>query len=124
MSDYVLKNDVPPFYLEEPDTEKLLEVFQTAFDTMYDEVTGILTAVNYEKAEEKYLDLMLIESGWILEIDLTIALKRKVIKIAQKMYDEKGLKQGIIDAIFDLTGLVVTITEILDESFKFGKVVR
>lgn len=123
MSDYILKKDFPPFYLEEKDTEDLLDVFQTAFDTMYDEVTGFLEATDYERAEEKYLDLMLIESGWNLKIELDVDLKRKIIKIAQEMFNKKGLKQGIIDAILAITGLTCTITEILEQTFRIGKVV-
>jgi phage tail-like protein len=120
-SDYAIKRDVPPFFLEEEDTAKLLEIFQHGFEWMYEDITNFLTTIDYEKCDEKYLDLMLIESGWILQIPLDITLKRKVIKTAQEMYLQKGLKVGIINAILKLMGLTVTITEVIFDTFRINK---
>jgi phage tail-like protein len=121
--DYLVKNDIPPFFLKEDDTKKFMEIFQYGLEVMHDDITGILDTITYVKCEEKYLDLMLIEADWTLDIPLTVNLKRKIIKIAQEMYLKKGLKQGIIDAIGQLVGLsvTVTITELLEQSFRVNK---
>ena len=109
-------DDVPAFYFEEEDTRKFLEILEYGTDNLRADIAKLLESVNYEKAEEQYLDLMLQEIGWIVDLELDITLKRKALKIAQDMYGKKGLHSGLIEAVQTLVGLTITIDNPADDA--------
>ena len=107
--DYNIKHDVPPFYLETEDTEKFLEIFQYAFERMHAEISKFQNIIDFEKADEKYLDLMLVEVGWTLDVDASVDFKRKIIKIARELYSLKGMREGIIYIVKQLMNIDIEL---------------
>lgn len=91
-----IKNDIPQHYLENEDTKTFIQVIQDAQDEMYSEINDLINIIDYEKAEEKFLDLMLLETGWNIDIPLTTLVKRKMIKVADELFSIKGTKEGLI----------------------------
>lgn len=111
-SGYSVHADFPAFYLNNADTVKFLNVVQHWHDLKYDEIGKILKTIDVDTAEEKYLDLMLYETGWDLKIPLDANMKRKVIKLADFIYLNKGIAARIIDVVFLLTGIVIRIESV------------
>ena len=114
---YEAKKDIPSFYLEEEDTEKMLEIFQYAFDLVYNDISGFKDIGDYEKADEKYLDLMMIESGWTVKIEMDALIKRKIIKLAQYIYSMKGIANGMVFTVKQLLGIDIEIDDGVEEGF-------
>ena len=104
-----LKNDIPAFYLETEDTARFLDIFQYAFELMHQDITDFINIIDYEKAREKYLDMMLIETGWITDIPMSLDVKRKIVKVAEELYALKGTKPGLIKAPKYIMGLDIEL---------------
>ena len=116
--DNFFKKNIPDFYLETPDTEKYLEILQYGLQKMHTDISGLKDVKNYEKAIEQYLDMMLIEEGFIVGITLTLARKRKLIKILRELYSKSGLNSGLILAAQEIMGLTIEIHDMVEDGFE------
>ena len=116
-SHFSCHKEIPPFYIDTEDTSKMLEIFQYSFELMYDDTSNFLRIVDYERAEEKYLDVMLIESGWIVKVEMTLSMKRKIVKLAQYIYTMKGIAKGMIYVVKQLINIVIEIADGVEEGF-------
>jgi phage tail-like protein len=114
--DYDCTKDIPEFYLETEDTRKFLEIFQHAFFLFYEQKYWFLDSIDYDKAEERYVNMMFLETGWPVEFDLDLLLKRKIIKYANYIYSVKGISEGIVLAVKQITGIDIVI----DDTEKVG----
>jgi phage tail-like protein len=118
---YDIKKDVPQHLLKYEDTVKLLEIFQHGVDLINEDIDGYTEQFDLETCEEQYLDLMLFESGWNVDIEFNTNLKRKIVKIAYYIYNQKGIENGIEFALEYLTGLAVQVNDTVKEGFVLGK---
>lgn len=106
--DYNIKKDVPWFYLLEEDTVNFLEIFQFGEEEIHDEIANLKDVIRYDKADAKYIDLMLQEEGWPIALD-DLLLKRKLLKLTSYIYSKKGVEEGIIFVIKQLMGIDIQI---------------
>ena len=118
--DYKVKNDIPQFYCEDDDTEKLLEVIQHGQEIIHDEITKLKHCIDYEKCDEKYLDYLIAETGFTPDIPLTEYRKRKIAKNGKKYLSMRGTDQGIIFCIKDLFNIDIKITNHEENEFTIG----
>ena len=115
-----ITKDFPPVYVGEPDTEGILEVLQTAGDDVRLDIAELVRQTNFERADEDFLDLLLLLLGWNVKIALTELQKRKLVKTVVGIYLTKGTAQGIIDASDYLLGETITIDEAIDDAWRLG----
>lgn len=74
-----------------------------------DDIASFACIYDVDKAEEKYLDLLLLHLGFDLDIPLTENQKRKVIKLLVDLYRRKGTEPGIEEALLSLLGIPVEV---------------
>ena len=105
-----LKKEVPDYVLREPDQVSMLEVFNEGANQMCEDIELIGDAHDFDRAESKFLDLMLLEVAWTVDIDLTDNQKRIIIKFHQTFFDQAGTNQGIQFAIRKIFGILCNVT--------------
>jgi phage tail-like protein len=115
MTEHEVKNDVPPVYVREEDTRKFLQILDHGLSNVRADILSLLDAVNYEKAEEKWLDLMLVEAGWTLGFALTVNQKRKAVKRFVLFYSRRGIDQTMVDFVQEFLGFAITIDRPVDD---------
>jgi phage tail-like protein len=120
-TNYDLKYDIPQFYRRDEDTEKFIELIQYAFDLIYNDIYLLSQIIDYEICDEKYLDLMIIEGGVDMDLNLTENLKRRLVKMINYIHRNAGNAAGIITVIEALTDITVQITEMTIEGFRIGE---
>lgn len=106
---YPLRNDLPPVYMKEEDTRKFVQILDDALARDRADVLKIIDNIQYDEADDEFLDLMLIEEGWDLPIALTTAQKRKAVKLFREFYQQRGLDATIIDFVDRFMGITITI---------------
>ena len=113
---------IPVVHRRVEGTRKFVECLTTAVDGMTDDIALILQERNLEKADSAYLDLLLFEIGWPIDIAMTDIQKRKTLKTARDLYVRKGEKGGgpIIELTLELLGVTITIVEGIDNTWRLG----
>lgn len=117
---YDIKKEIDSFYLTEPDTDKFMNIFQYGIDLMRQDIAGMMDQYDYEKAEEQFLDLMIIESGFKINFVVTVQIKRKVVKTAADMLKKRGTDVGIIYAVKEILDIDITIDHGQKTGFSLG----
>lgn len=114
---YDVKVDVPKFYLEEEEQKKYIELLGGCHDEILTEIDNIKKVNDYIGTEEKYINLLLKESPFNPPIFLTLNKKRILLKNQRKYLKLRGLHAGIEQAVLDLIGAEVFLTNEIDETF-------
>lgn len=95
------------------DLEALMKALQEPLDLvlcLIDEWTDILDP---DLAPEPFIDAMLIGLGNPFRFDLSLADKRRLLSVLVAIYQAKGTKFGIEDAIFFFQGIEVEVRPVL-----------
>jgi phage tail-like protein len=103
-------------------TRNLVEVLTTAVTGMTDDIAEIIQQRDLQRADRAYLDLLLFEIGWPIDVEMTTNQKRKTLKTAVDLYLRKGEKGGapIIELALELLGVTITIVEGIDGGWRIG----
>lgn len=112
MSECKLDRYIPDVMLEIDDTVKFKEIIEYTCNVIKTDIENFTNIRNIDKAEEKYLDLLLYEVGWNLDIELTENYKRKILKLAIQIYKGKGIRKEIENVISLLIGKTCNITDV------------
>jgi len=103
------------------DLYKFLAILQEVVDTLIADVDRWTEILDVDVAADAYLDQMLIGLGNPFAFDLDTIDKRRLIRVLVTMYQQKGSKIGIINAIRFFVGVEVTITAYNEEGWILGE---
>jgi hypothetical protein len=105
-----LKKEVPDYVLEIEDQKKMINVFNVGANQICEDVELIGIAHDFDRAEDKFLDLMLLEVAWTVDVKWSENQKRIIIKWNQKFFDEAGTNPGVQFAIQKIFGIDCVVT--------------
>ena len=103
------------------DLYKFLAILQEVVDTLIADVDRWTEILDVDAAADAYLDQMLIGLGNPFAFDLDAIDKRRLIRVLVTMYQQKGTKIGIINAIRFFVGIEVEITTYNEEGWILGE---
>lgn len=103
------------------DLFKFLSILQEVVDTLIADVDRWTEILDVDAAADAYLDQMLIGLGNPFAFDLSAIDKRRLIRVLVTMYQQKGTKIGIVNAIRFFVGVEVTITTYNEEGWILGE---
>jgi len=105
-----LKKEVPDYILRVPDQESMINIFNVGANQICEDIDQVGIAHDFDRAESKYLELMLLEIAWTIKVEWTESQKRIIIKWNQKFFDEVGTSDGLAFAITKLFGIECIVT--------------
>ncbi len=100
-----LKKEVPDYVLRTPDQVSMINTFNAGANQICQDIDLIGIAHDFDRAADKFLDIMLLEIAWTVDVDFTENQKRIIIKFNQKFFDEAGTNIGIQFAIQKIFGI-------------------
>lgn len=92
------------------DLRKFLACLQEPTNLLLCDIDHWTNIIDPDIAPERFVDVMLIESGNPFSFDLSLTDKRRLTRILVPIYKSKGTDAGIINAIRFFLGIDVTIT--------------
>ncbi len=108
---------------ETGDLRKFLSILQDVTDELFVEKDRLLTNLDIDTASEDFLGAILCDLGNPFDFDLTLVKKRKLARILVPLYQQKGTKPGLRNAVrfflgFDVVDIITVLGEcvILDVS--------
>jgi phage tail-like protein len=90
--------------------QNLLLSFQELYELMLYMADKWGEILDPDLAPEVFVDAMLYDLGYPFDFDLSLADKRRLVKVLRAMYKQKGTDIGIINAIRLFLGIEATIT--------------
>lgn len=125
-----LRDLIPSFYFDENDdtTDKFVEIFHGVFCQWMSDIRGLNNIYDLDETDERFVDMIIRNLGFDLNVSLTLQKKRKLAKIIVQAYKQKGTCLGIentirqfvgVDAIcFPFTeGWVLDVSELSDTTY-------
>jgi phage tail-like protein len=120
---FLLHRFVPAFALGEDVTDDLrlfLGCLQDSTNLLLHLIDKWAEILDPDLAPETFLDQMLEDLGNPFVFDLTVDLKRKLIKVLVRIYQLKGTVPGIIDVVRFFVGVEVTVEVFNGLGWKLG----
>lgn len=110
------EKNLPPRIYHENDPDGIFILWKDMVAQVVDDERAqailLSSVVDPDLTPEQYLPLMLASLGNpFVSVYLTTAQKRKVVKLLIPMYQQKGIKKGIKNAVRVLTGIEVEIID-------------
>ena len=102
-----LKDLMPPHYFstDDPDTEDFVAVFNDFFCQLMNDITNLGRIIDVNVTDERFLDLLIANLGFTLNVSLTVNKKRKLVKVILNSYKQKGTCIGIENVIRQFVGI-------------------
>lgn len=116
---------LPDFYREIDFTERLLAIFEQAFDPYTQTIDSLWAYLDPLTAPESLLPFLAYWVAWRLEPDWELDDQRKLIRHAMELYRWHGTCRGLALYLHLYTGLPldedhIHIEEVFGNGFKFG----
>lgn len=102
------------------DLEKFIRIVSELCGLMLSGVDAWTDIIDPDRAEEIFLDAMLVDLGNPFEFDLTINQKRKLIRILVAIYRQKGTAIGIVNVVRFFLGIEVEVNAFSAEGWDLG----
>ncbi len=107
---------------ETGDLRKFLSIIQDVTNELFVEKDRLLTNLDIDTVDEEWLDIILCDLGNPFDFDLTLIEKRKLARILVPLYQQKGTKPGLRNAVRFFLGFdVVDIITVLGECVILGE---
>ncbi len=107
---------------ESGDLRRFLSIYQDVVDILLVEKDRFETILDIDTAPEAFVDAILLDLGNPFTFNLTLNEKRKLAKILVPIYQQKGTKDGIRNAVRFFLGFdVVDIITVLGECVILGE---
>src|SRR5262245_4737600 len=97
-----LQDLVPRRYFRGQDgerTDRFISIFQDQFCQLLNDAQNLGLIIDADVTDERYLDLLISNLGFDLNIFLSVDKKRKLVKVVVQIYQQKGTKPGIENVI-------------------------
>ncbi len=104
-----LKALLPDHYFEDDGTTALwVEIFEGLFCQLNNDIRDLGLIYDLEETDERFLDMIIRNLGFDLQVSLTVDKKRRLAKVIVQAYKQKGTCIGIENTIRQFVGVDVT----------------
>lgn len=105
-----LSDLIPPYYFDPEDdtTDRFVDIFEGMFCQLLKDIENLGKIIDVDITDEIYLDMLIRNLGFDLNVKLTVNKKRKLVKVLLNAYKQKGTCQGIENVIRQFVGIDTT----------------
>lgn len=105
-----LSDLIPDWYFDPEDdtTDKFVDIYDGLFCQFISDITNLGRIIDVDVTDERFLDMLIRNLGFQLNVALTVDKKRKLVKVIINAYKQKGTCIGIENVIRQFVGIDAT----------------